>query len=198
MDRISFALILIVAVGIAACDTAQPDTPLAPEDLPTALAPTATDPASHGAIITLDETVPFFAHFDAKRGLMSVHGGLVELCQGDPFTTVARMIVETPSEIEQTLFKFGEEEQPVVIYRTSTGAVTCGLVLSEEARVASGMVRHDQVFTLASFKATWRGDVTAPDGSSHHLTEVYQLSADIHDPNNPATWSLNASQILIQ
>lgn len=193
-----FALFALTILALAACDTEAPTAPepLAPDALPTAAAPAANS-GSWGAVITRDETVPFFAHFDAQRGLVSLHGGYVEFCTRQPFTFVPRMIVETPSQIEQTLFKFGQESQPVVVYRSEDGVVSCELANSPEARVAAGMVRHDQIFTLASFKATWRGTVSAPDGSTHHLTEVYQLTADIHDPNNPALWSLNASKILI-
>lgn len=197
MNRISTALGLVLALG--AC-TADAPTPLAPDRVESAVAgaEVETTPAtSRGALITMDEAIFFFTHFDAQRGLMSVHGAIVELCEGLPLTTTPRTIVATPAEIGQRLVKLGEEDQPVVVYRTETGELTCGLVLSPEARVAAGTVRHDQVFTLASFKATWRGQVTGPDGAPLRLTEVYQLSADIHDPNNPDFWSLNASEILV-
>jgi hypothetical protein len=188
------ALALALSSALVACEADGPTTP-------TAEAPVfeshVAGHESFGAVIQMDETLYGFTHFDAARGLMAVHGWIVEFCQGQPLSTTPRVIVATPSAIGQTLVKLGERDQPVVVYRTETGAVSCALVLSEEARVASGMVRHDQVFTLASFKATWRGRVTAPDGSSHPYTEVYQLTADIHDPNNPDLWSLNASKILV-
>lgn len=209
MRGTTFAIALTLTLGTAACGVESTSPLTEPhgqhvrslESSQSAQASSAAPgvaAGSYGAVLTNDETIPFFVHYDAARDLMSVHGGLVELCRGTSLGTAPRMIVDTPSEISQRLVKIGQEEQPVVIYRTETGAFSCALVLAQEARVASGMVRHDQVFTLASFKATWRGTVTAPDGSSHHLTEVYQLTADIHDPNNPALWSLNASQILIQ
>ncbi|MGD2069279.1 MAG: hypothetical protein PVI57_11445 [Gemmatimonadota bacterium] len=197
MKRISTALGLALALG--AC-TADAPTPLAPERVGSAVAAEdigTASASSRGAFITMDETIFFFTHFDARRGLMSVHGAIVELCEGLPLSTTPRTIVATPAEVGQRLVKIGERDQPVVVYRTDTGQLTCGLVLSPEARVAAGTVHHDQVFTLASFKATWRGRVTGPDGTPLRLTEAYQLTGDLHDPNNPDFWSLNASEILV-
>lgn len=193
-----FALSLTLVGGVAACDAGDVGVPTSPEvTTPSAAVVAETADQSQGAIVVFDETVAFFIHHDARRGLMSLHGGLAEFCLGLPITTTPRQIVATPSEISQTLFRIGEDEQPVVIYRTDEPVVSCALANSP-ARVAAGTVRHDQTFTLGSFAARWEGEVTAPDGSTHHLTEVYQLTADVHDPNDPALWSLNTSKILLR
>jgi hypothetical protein len=200
MRPVTSVLTLTLALGLAACDAAETSAPLAPES-PAEAAATPVNPGSHGAMVTRDSFPPLFIHFDADRGLMSVHGGYVEFCHGVPgsdLTPAPRLIVDTPSQISQRMVKVDQVEEPVVVYRTATGAFSCALVLSQEARVASGMVRHNQVFTAASFTSTWRGTVMGPDGSTHHLTEKYQLTGDAHDPNNSALWSLNASTILIQ
>lgn len=197
MFRNAPILTLALVWGMTAC---QADGPLTPTpDTSAADVTTTLDvaPPSSRGIVSDDEVVFFFAHFDAARGLMSVHANFVTFCAEEPFAFTSRTIVTTPSQIAQRLVKLGDDNQPVVIYRTNTGALTCDLVNSPEVRVASGFVHHEQTFTLASFQATWWGTVTAPDGSSHPYSEKYQLSADIHDPNNPDLWSLNASQILI-
>ena len=188
----------VLALAVTACGEADTTAPLVPQgsrdatvDLPTLAA------ASNGATIDKDETLAYFINFDADRGLVSVHGAVVPICQGNPATPLARTVVTTPSQVEQRLVFLGGEDEPVVIYRSETGQVSCDLVLSQNARVGEGLVRHDQVYSLASFKSTWRGVVTAPDGSTHHYTEVYQLTGDLHDPNNPDLWSLNTAQILV-
>ncbi len=198
MSRVSSILAAILLVGVAACDAPTPTEPLTQPSAQFAAATPGFAPStSGGAVLVSDEVFFAFANFDVQRGLMSVHGYFVQLCEGDALSRTPRTSVITPSAISQRLVKLGEDDQPVVIYRTTTGALTCALINSPEARVASGFVHHSQVFTLASFTATWRGTVSAPDGSTHHLTENYQLTADIHDPNNPDLWSLNTARVLI-
>lgn len=200
MRRSTSVLMLAALSGALGCEPTSPTMPMPIASPEKSLVTDETADASlaaGGAVVVTDETFFLFAHYDAARGLMSVHGLWAEFCLGRPLTTTPRTIVTTPSQIAQRLVALGEESQPVVVYRTTTGALSCGLVASPEVRVASGMVRHSQTFTLASFAATWRGPVMSPDGSTHHLAETYQLTADAHDPNNPTTWSLNASAILI-
>jgi hypothetical protein len=202
MSRALSILVLGLVSGLAACETTDPAMPLTTERSAEAaeapLTGTLGDPsAPHGASVFWDSTYVGFAHYDASRHLMAVHGYIVPLCEGNPLGKEPRMTVETPAQIAQRFVAVRADDEPVVVYRTDTGALTCALVTSAEARVASGSVRHRQTFTLASFEATWVGAVMAPDGSADDLTETYQLTADVHDPNNSAKWSLNASSILI-
>jgi hypothetical protein len=36
------------------------------------------------------------------------------------------------------------------------------------------------------------------NGGEYHLTEIYQLNADAHDPSNPATFVQQVSSILLR
>ncbi len=193
----SVPVVAAVTLVVTACGVDEPTRPVLPEPSRDVTAAPPSTGASEGSIIEKDGTLYGFVNFDAERGLVSVHGWIVQYCEGNPLTPVPRTIITTPSQVAQRAVFIGQKEQPVVIYRSDTGNVTCALILSPDVRVGSGMVHHDQVFTLASFKATWRGDVMAPDGSTHHYTEVYQLTGDLHDPNNPDLWSLNTAQILV-
>lgn len=203
MSRASSVVVFGLVTALAACEAADPATPLAPDPAaestvaPSILANLGDPAGLHGASVTWDDAVVGFIHYDAGHHLVAVHGYIVQLCLGDPLTKEPRMIVETPSAISQRFVAVRADDEPVVVYRSDTGAFSCALVASPDVRVASGSVAHDQTFTAASFQSTWRGTVTAPDGSSNHLTETYQLTGDAHDPTNPAKWSLNASKILI-
>ncbi len=198
--RATTSVITLAALALtaSACGVEDTTAPLGTERTESPVAAgLVTPPQSNGAMITVDETPAFFINIDARRGLVAIHGAFVQLCEGDPFTFASRTWITTPSAVLQELVRISATEEPVVIYRSETGEVSCDLVVSPEARVGEGMVHHDQVLSLASFKSTWRGEVTAPDGSTHHYTEVYQLTGDLHDPNNPALWSVNAAKILV-
>lgn len=198
--RATTSVITLVALALtaSACGVEDTTAPLGTERTESPVAAGLDTPAqSQGAIITNDQSLTYFVNFDADRGLVAIHGIYVEICESDPFTLASRTRITTPSAVLQELVRISAAEEPVVIYRSETGAVSCALALSPEVRVGEGMVHHDQVLSLASFKSTWRGEVTAPDGSTHHYTEVYQLTGDLHDPNNPTLWSVNAAKILV-
>lgn len=197
MKRTALSGVVVLLLAVGACADTAPERLLAPE----AVAATAhtPPPSLNGALVTFDQMYVYFFHFDEQRGLLSVHGGGL-FCGGSPPNIGDRQIVTTPSEIEQTLVKVQDGDSHVAVYRASSlndaFPDLCGF-LNGPNKVAEGVVRHTQTFTAASFAAHWGGTVQAVDGGELHLSESYQLTADAHDPNNPATWSLNASHVIL-
>lgn len=186
-----------------------------------AVAPVAEPSLSHqaggagGAVIVRGLRTTFLAHLDAERGLLSIHAPAT-LCLGGDINTADAQFVITPSEIEQFIAQLRTDDEQVAVY-AATSFADAGMVGSAEtagfggivdvgafcaflegpALVASGSVRRVSTFSNASFAAHWTGAITDADGGGAHLTEVYQLGADAQDPNNPATWTVHASKILL-
>lgn len=198
MRRILSASIPVIALAaLGACgDGPGSDRLLAPS--PADLAATTAE-GSRGAIVEYDQSILFFFHFDARRGLLSAHVP-ADLCAGAPPNVGDRQIVTTPSAIQQRLVKATDIDSRVAVYRAESAddpfPDLCAF-LDGPGKVAEGVVHHTQTFTNASFAAHWGGTVQGVDGSTYHLSESYQLTADAHDPNNPELWSLNASRILL-
>lgn len=188
---------IAVALLATACSERGADGVLAPEQTSAAVSATAQ---SAGAVVDFDQVVTLFFNFDAKRGLLSVHGAGAFGCAGQQLSIADRQIVDTPSEIQQRLVKIQDGDSWVSVHRASALSDAfpdlCGF-LSGPTRVAAGVVRHTQTFTLASFAAHWGGTIRTPSGDPVHLSEIYQLTADIHDPNNPALWALNTAQVIL-
>lgn len=191
------ALVLILAGGvIAGCEQRAPESVAAPEwESATVISPEQ----SAGAVVEVDEANVFFFHFDAERGLLSAHLPS-DFCLGEPLNVADRQIITTPSEIQQRIVQISDADSRVAVYRASSLADLtsdfCGFLLGP-TKVAEGTVRHTQTLSNASFASRWTGTIEAVGGGRLHLTEVFQLTADAHDPNNPATWSVNASRILL-
>lgn len=202
-------VIVLLAVGAAACgrETAAP-----------VLDPSLSHQAggAGGAVIVRGTRLTFLAHLDAARGLLSIHAPAT-LCLDGTFNSADAQFVLNPSEIEQFIAKLQTADEVVAVYAATSfadagmigSAETAGLggivdvgtfcaFLQGPALVASGSVRRVSTFSNASFAAHWTGDLTAVDGSRVGITEVYQLTADAQDPNNPATWMVNASSILLR
>lgn len=191
--RKSFPVVLAVTVLAACGDAVEPTDAAAVSSLARAV-----DQA--GAVIVRDEVGTFFINVDAGRNRVSVHVP-PGICQGAGLNIEDRMIVFTPSAVMQELFLIRDEAAGVVVLEGSSSAPLlanfCG-TLNGPARIAAGTVRHLQTFTLASFAAHWTGLITGVNGEPLRLTEVYQLTADLHDPNNPALWSENAQHIILR
>lgn len=187
----------LLALGLlaTACSEQSPEGLLAPRQ---SLATMSGQ--SRGAVIIIDEFPALFFNFDAARGLLSIHGAGIFGCTGQQVNIADRLIIETPSAIQQRLVQVQDGDSWVSVHRASSLGDAfpdlCGF-LAGPSRVAAGFVKHSQTFTHASFAAHWGGTIQTPAGGPVHLSEVYQLTADAHDPNNPAHWSLNAVQILL-
>lgn len=201
-------LFLALALGLTGCDTSTEELTAPPEPVRTSSLDVAADvvtqspESGQAGIVRWDETIVLFFHHDARRNLLSVHlppdfAG----CGGsEPPNVGDRLIVTTPSEIQQTLVQIKDADSRVGIYRASSRdelfADFCGF-LTGPRKIAEGTVRHVQTFSNASFAAHWGGTIEAVGGGRVHLSEVYQLRADAHDPANPAFWVLDASHILL-
>lgn len=193
----SIPLVLTLGLVAGACsDSERAGEPLAPETGSRA----SVAEQSMGAMVVRDEHELFFFHFDAKRGLLSAHLPS-DRCLGAPLNVGDRQIVTTPSAIQQELVKAVDTDSHVAVYRASSMndlfPDICGFLLGPN-KVAEGVVRHTQTFTNASFAAHWGGFIEGVDGGTLHLSETYQLTASAQEPDNPAYWSLNASQILLR
>jgi hypothetical protein len=194
---IRLSTIIAVTSVIAACSEPGVDRLLTPE---LSMAAVSSPEQSRGAVIDSDQFPTLFFHFDASRGLLSIHGAGLFGCAGQEVSIADRHIVTTPSAIQQELVAIRDADSWVSVHRAgSLGDAfpdLCGF-LAGPTLIAKGFVGHTQTFTNASFAAHWGGTIETPAGGAIHLSEVYQLTADAHDPNNPATWSLNASHILL-
>ncbi len=192
---VGLAAAIAVLAGLAACDQAQSTAPAARSPRADVVSP----PQSHGALVFTDDQAVYFFTLDTDHELLSAHLPL-DFCTGGGLNVGARLVVATPSQIEQRLVKIQDGDSEVAIYHATSfdglNADLCGFLLGPD-KVAEGTVRHTQTFTNASFAAHWGGDVEGADGSSMHLSETYQLTASALDPNNPAYWSENVSKILL-
>lgn len=201
-----FFMLAAAGVALLGCEQGSSEVPLALErntadvaTLSQSQGAVATPSQSHGAIIEFDETTVFFFNFDAERGLLSAHLPS-DFCSGAPLNVGDRQIVTTPSEIRQRFVRIQDGESQVAIYRASSPndlfSDFCGF-LQGPNKVAEGTVRHSQTLSNASFAAHWGGTVESIGGATLHLSEVFQLTADAHDPNNAAEWSFNVEKILL-
>jgi len=71
----------------------------------------------------------------------------------------------------------------------------CGF-LAGPNRIAVGVVQR--LFSAASFHARWTGTLQRVNGGDSHLTEIYQLNADAHDPSNPDTFVQQVASIMLR
>lgn len=186
-----------VTLLITACSESGGEAVLAPE-LNRSVA--SSPEQSGGAVVDSDQFPTLFFHFDAARGLLSIHGAGLFGCAGQEVSIADRLIVTTPSAIQQRLVAIRDADSWVSVHRAGSLSDAfpdlCSF-LAGPTVVAKGAVRHTQTLSNASFAAHWGGTIETPGGEAVHLSESYQLTADAHDPNNPALWSLNASRILL-
>jgi len=209
---------LAIALGgtaLGACDGAREDRVLAP----LAASTTADVSAASGAVIIRFPAVTFTLVFDAERQLLAAHmPSDAFVCGGsEPLNVVEVLRVTTPSEIGQRVALQTSDAERVAIYRATSpadaglaasinffgfnnifdGAKFCDF-LTGPNRIAEGTVQRLSTFSLASFHARWTGRIQGVDGRDYHLTEVYGLTADAHDPNNPDTFAEPVVRILLR
>lgn len=200
---------------LGACHDAREDRVLAPL---TASASSDVSQAS-GAVIIRFSTVTFTLIFDAERQLLAAHmPSDAFVCGGsEPLNVVEVMRVTTPSEIGQRFALQTSDAERVAIYR-ATSPADAGLAasinffgfnnifdggkfcdfLTGPSRIAEGPVQRISTFSLASFHGRWTGIIDGVDGRDYKLTEVYELTADIHDPNNPDGFAEPVVRIMLQ
>ena len=200
---------------VAACDPTVDHTALGPTGSPGPLASSVSPAAAGGAIILRFSTASFILIFDSERQLLSAHMPS-DIC-GDGNLSLAQVVrVTTPSQIGQRFAQITSDDEQVAVYH-ATSPADAGLsaaidffgfanifdlptfcaFLAGPNRIAEGQVKRLSTFSLASFHARWTGIIQGVDGLDYHLTEIYQLNADAHDPTNPATFAQQVSNILL-
>ncbi len=213
MDRHSWipAACLVLLTSLAACN----ESPISP-DRTADLAP-APSMAMGAQIDTLQNQVSFILTFDPQRHLLSAHLPS-NFCTAnrDPLNLVTVIRIRTPSDIDQFIRRLQGSDLTVSVYHATSpadaglestinsfgffnivdGAKFCAF-LSSPNLIAEGHVDRVQIVTNASYHARWTGMIQGVDGQQYHLTEIYQLNADAHDPNNPATFTEPVVSILL-
>lgn len=214
MRRTSF--IVPAALALVLWTSGCGDTPT---QVPSAVAPSPS--LSMGAEIdVLPSVVSFILTFDPERELLSAHmpSDLGPICGGsEPLNTVWLQRVTTPSEIDQVARLLKGSGVRVAVYDAASPAdagfstdfdsfgffnlvdadAFCSF-LSGPGLIAEGDVDRVQTVTNASFHVRWSGRIAGVDGRDYHLTEIYQLNADAHDPSNPDTFTEPVVDILLR
>jgi hypothetical protein len=209
----SLSIVAGLAGLLAACE-GPAHNPLGPNDA--AGRPMLGVSAAGGNGATIDEfdNIVFFLIYDAERELLAAHMPS-NICGEGAFNVVHVRRVTTPSQIGQLTSRLTDREEQVAIYHaasladagmTSPGIDFMGFpdifdlgifcaFLEGPNLIAEGPVNRLSTFSLASFHGRWTGILQAVDGREYHLTEIYQLNADAHDPNNPATFTQPVASI---
>ena len=168
-----------------------------------------------GAVIVRFSTASFILVFDAERQLLSAHMPS-NVCGDGNLSIVQVLRVTTPSEIGQRFAQLTSDDEQVAVYHAASPAdaglsgtidsfgfpnvvdfATFCAFLSGPNRIAEGTVKRLSTFSAASFHARWTGIIQGVDGRDYHVTEVYQLTADAHDPTNPAGFEQQIASILL-
>ncbi|MEX2152704.1 MAG: hypothetical protein WD825_05145 [Gemmatimonadaceae bacterium] len=176
------------------------------------LAANNTNP--NGATIVRFANIEFLVIFDAERQLLSAHMPS-NICGAGEFNTIEVMRVRTPSEVNSVFARITDDEQQVAVY-SATSPQDAGFsvqpidflgfgelvdvnkfcaFLAGPTRIAEGTVQRMSTFSAASFHLRLEGTIQGVDGLSYHLTELYHLNADAHDPNNPATFVQQLAEV---
>lgn len=182
---------------------------------PVAFEPALSVNAAGGAMVVRGSTLSFLVHFDAERGLLSLHAPST-VCGAGSLNVDDFQFVTTPSAIGQFIALLRSGSEQVAVYRAGSladagivgTAETAGIggivnfgafcaFIAGPTRIAEGTVRRVSVLSNASFSATWTGTIDAVSGGTVKLTELYQLGADAQDPSNPATFVVHVSKILL-
>jgi hypothetical protein len=206
----SFATSTIAAALalLAACADAPGELPLGPAHEAAARAAAGPLASSNGggAIVERFINIQFILVYDADTQLLSAHMPS-DICGAGEFNVVNVQRVRTPSPVNSVSSVVKDEDSQAAIYRAGSPA-EAGLAgdlnffgftdivdvgqfcafMSGPQLVAEGTVQSLSTFSAASFHLRRTGVVQGVDGQDYHLTEVYQLNADAHDPNNPDTF----------
>ncbi len=201
----TLTLPLLAVAILAACDGA-PTEPFPTVSPSYAVAPPDESGNENGALILRADRVEFLFVFDAERDLLAAHMPST-FCQDLSLNAVELLRVDMPSQVGSIFAKVSSDEATVAVYHatspsdigldapidsygfvnvTDFGAL-CAFLAGPD-RIAEGTVRRITTFSAASFHGRWTGEIQGVDGRDYYLTEVYQLNADAHDPNNPDTF----------
>jgi len=138
-------------------------------------------------------------------------------CQLGEFNAVDVKRVRTPSHVNGVVSTIKDDDSQAAVYRAESPS-DAGLsgnlsffgfteiadlsqfcaFLAGPNLIAEGTVQSISTFSAASFHLRRTGTIEGLDGQDYHLTEVYQLNADAHDPNNPDTFKEIVSRISLK
>ena len=210
MPSLSLATLTTAAAValLAACTDAPGELPLGPALEAAALAPTVplASSSAGGAVVERFTNTQFILVYDADSQLLSAHMPS-NICGDGAFNVVDVKRVRTPSPVNRVSSTIKDNDSQAAVYRAASPA-EAGLsgelsffgfadiadlgqfcaFMSGPQLIAEGTVRSISTFSAASFHLQRTGVIQGVDGQDHHLTEVYQLNADAHDPNNPDTF----------
>ena len=148
----------------------------------------------------------FLLIYDPDTQLLSAHMPS-DICDAGEFNIIDVHRVRTPSDVNSVSSVIKDEDSQAAVQRASS-PTEAGLAgdlnffgfaniadlghfcafMSGPQLVAEGTVQSISTFSAASFHLQRTGVVQGVDGQDYHPTEVYQLNADAHDPNNPDTF----------
>jgi hypothetical protein len=211
----SLSTLPAVAAVLVACDGTRADGGFAPSATPELIAApmSSASRGGGGAAVIRFATVSFILIYDADRQLLSAHMPS-DICGPGRLNIVQVQQVVTPSHIGQFIAQVKSDDEQVAVYDASSPE-EAGLsapidffgfpdvvdfqkfcdFLGGPKLIAEGTVKRISTFSLASFHARWTGTIQGVDGRAYRLTEVYQLTADPHDPNNAAKFSQRVAHI---
>ena len=214
IPQILSALSILGTIG--ACSPDSDPNALAPANGPATPAPSfaASPSAAGGALVLRFSTFSFVLVFDAEHQLLSAHMPS-DICGAGELNQVEVQRVVTPSEIGQVMALVTGDERVAVYHAVSPADAGLSAsidffgflnivdfprfcsFLSGPNLIAEGTVQRLSTFSAASFHAQWTGSIIGVDGTDYHLTEIYQLNADAHDPTNPAPFEQRDASILL-
>lgn len=212
----NFTLALSAALLLACGETPGEPSP-DPAQEPTSVAVVPSASANSGAEIDRFSNFQFILIYDAERQLLSAHMPS-NLCTPEgEFNIVEVKRVRTPSPVNGVSSTIKDDDSKAAIYRVESPSeaslsgpinffgfqdivdvsVFCAFLAGPDL-IAEGTVESISTFSAASFQLRRTGIVQGVDGQDYHLTEVYHLNADAHDPNNPDTFTELVSSIRLQ
>lgn len=195
--------LLLTGPSLVACDERSANLIVAPQA------------NLNGATVQQFTTTAFSLIYDAESQLLAAHAPS-NICSGGSLNQVDVLRVFTPSAIGQRFAQQQADEQVAVYHATSPAEAGLSApisffgfgnivnfgqfcaFLSGPNLIAEGTAQRISTFTLASFHGRWTGTLAGVDGRNYRLVETYQLNADIHDPNNPATFTEPVVRILLE
>jgi hypothetical protein len=161
---------------------------------------------SQGAEVERFPNIQFLLVYDPESQLLSAHMPS-NVCTDGELNIVDVHRVRTPSPVNSVTSAIKDPDSQAAIYHVSSPS-DAGLsgdinffgfanvadftqfcaFLEGPDLIAEGTVQSISTFSAASFHLRRTGTVQGVNGQAWHLTEIYQLNADAHDPNNPATF----------
>jgi hypothetical protein len=176
-----------------------------------AFSPSAS--SAGGSEIDRFTNIQFILIYDAESQLLSAHMPS-NICGDGEFNVIDVQRVRTPSPVNSVVSTIKDDDSQAAVYRLESPAdaglsgdlsffgfqdiadfsLFCAFLTGPNL-IAEGTVQSISTFSAASFHLRRTGIVHGLNGQDYHLTEIYQLNADAHDPNNPATFTELVSSI---